>query len=350
MTMKLAVPAGFSAEYLRGLERLLGQAGSATPPALIDNAYGAMPSSVLGHSRYPEGVPQLSRGDLTQFIAELRTLGIRFHYVANSPWLDGLEREEKGQSNLKRELAQLQEAGVQAFILANPYLIHLVSSWFPDIDIVASINIRAASHYAVAQLLSMGARRVVVDRTVNRSFPLLRSLSASFQDRVVLLANTTCLLDCPLQGYHSLECAYSSTESPGRATSRDRWTEPDFCFDYCFGRLVEDPAHLLRIPWIRPEDIPLYRSAGVRHLKLQGRSLPVEQQLQLISMYLIGRSPNDDLFDLWPGLKQQLAARAEAGADLPERVSSLALSSAGFVEWFEESFLSQVSELEGQGQ
>jgi collagenase-like PrtC family protease len=273
----------------------------------VADAYGSLASGPVGHARAPDRIPRATLQELGIYVDQLHSHGIRFHYTINAPWINGAERSDPGRSRIGSHLQSLADAGVDALVVANPYLLRLVRDWFPGIGIVASINFRAACSEAVGRLLALGADRVVLDRSVNRDMPLLRAVCAQCGPKVELLANSTCLADCPFQTYHAIETGCRSTEGQGALCVKD----PDACHEYCLDAILDAPASVLRATWIRPEDLPRYEALGVRAVKIQGRTLGPCEQLALVRAYVLGQTPGGDLFNLFPGLRDSLARRAE---------------------------------------
>jgi len=340
--ISLSVPAHISPDHLSGLDRLIaGPQRHRT--SRIAEVYGSLPASVLGHARPASRVPAATVEDLRTYVAGLHRLGLRFHYTLNAPWSEALERSLSGRERIRAELDGLVDAGVDGFVIANPYLLQLVRRWYPKVCLVGSINLRVCSVQGARRVLELGADRVVMEREVNRDLRLLRSLHEELGERVLLLANSTCLMECPYQHYHALECgllsrpAAVSVPDGGRSLELD---DPEACFDYCLDRFLRDPAELLRSSWIRPEDLGRYAEIGVRRIKIQGRGLPPENQLRLTSAYLDGQTPAGDLLELFPGFRDALTTRSAVtglGAAPPsvlQKLDMAELEATGFFSFF----------------
>jgi collagenase-like PrtC family protease len=52
----------------------------------------------------------------------------------------------------------------------------------------------------------------------------------------------------------------------------------------------------MRIPWVRPEDVPGYHALGITHFKLDGRIASASYNLERISAYLRGRHEGNLLY------------------------------------------------------
>lgn len=57
---------------------------------------------------------------------------------------------------------------------------------------------------------------------------------------------------------------------------------------YCLHYALSHPEELIKMPWVRPEDIGLYGNAGVRWLKLDERDKRSAYNLKRIERYCQG--------------------------------------------------------------
>lgn len=341
--ISLSVPVHVSDQHVSRLRELLS--ASTAGGIRISSVYGSLPRGLVGHARPPGTIPAVGIEALASYVADVHHLGIPFHWTANATWSEGLERTSDGLKAIREELGELLEIGVDALILGNPYLIQRTRRWFPDTQLVASINMRSRTAEAVERLLELGADHVVMDRDVNRQASLIRTLARRFGAQFSLLVNSTCIPDCPFQDYHALESSLLSRRPPGGDEPDIKpveLAEPNVCINYCLDLLLRDPAAMLRVPWIRPEDLGRYEELGVRAFKLQGRSLGVAGQLQLVQAYMEQQTPRQDLMALFPGLISALAERS-AELRLPDttqtpfqRLTVAGLDRAGFMPPFME--------------
>lgn len=349
MGIRYSFPASFSKDDLLELKKITDMMDSTTVNPhedCIDNIYGSFPRSVLGHARSPATVPKIDDSTFKDYVQGVRKLGIDFHFTLNNIWANGRERDPANQPLIKRYIEHLIDSGVSGLIIANAYLMKLVREWFGNVKIIASINLKIDSDFLVKRYLELGADSIVLDREIYRNIPLLKSLFQKYPERFVLLANSTCLLGCPLQTYHSLENGFLSMETDQTGdidadyhdrTSRAIISE-NFCFEYCVEQYTRDPALLLKTPWIRPEDIPKYSQIGANHFKIQGRTMSIVSQVELLNAYMLRRTPGDDLFFIWPKFKKVLEnhlvknAIDDGGSKLS--ISNTILNESHFIEHF----------------
>ena len=339
--IRFSIPSHFSEEYLDGLADLVSRIPRGREA--IHNAYGSRPTTSMGHARAPGSIRSVTDAELTAYVERLHDLGIRFHYTMNAPWSAAMERTADGRAAIREEVERLIDMGIDAFIIGNPYLLRLLRDWFPSVGLVGSINLRARNGEAVAKIVGLGADHVVLERDVNRDFPLIRKLAPRWNDRISLLANSTCLVECPFQTYHALETALLSASTPKNADAGSQGAkpqDPNACFQYCLDQLLNEPAEMLCATWILPEDTQLYGDAGIRQIKIQGRSLPAQEQLKLVEAYLTRKTPGGEVLRLFPGLMAALESRAcerslPDSAISPFRLLTIErLNAVGFVDSF----------------
>jgi collagenase-like PrtC family protease len=331
MTVNFSIPAILDKKFPIVLKEEILTKDSEPGINRIVNVYGSLPRNIVGHARSPCSIPDVDMDFLADYIMQMSEMNIAFHYTINTPWSGGFERTETGQRKIIDELTELVRIGVKAFIISNPYLIRFVRKNFPNVGIIASTNMRSDSVPLIESLFSLGADSVVLNKKLNRDFNILRELSRKFGDKITLLVNSTCLWECPLYDYHSLETGFIS-----RNIGNDEQFElvdPDFCFDYCADRFIDEPWNLIRSQWIIPEHIDFYHQMGIRNFKIQGRTLNTKKMTKLVHGYHERKTPDGDLFGIWPGFKEAFVSRAKKRNDSIDftRIPTEAIIDADFL-------------------
>ena len=288
MAVNYDVPMLFSEKYISGLKEL-----QYISDDKIKSVYGSSRHSITGQTRYNNKIPFIDYAKLEKYISQIHELKIKFHYTINSPWSSFKERKTEFRIQIIDDLQTLVDIGVDAFIVANPYLISLIKSNFPNIDVIASINFQTVTAFKFLNLLELGCKSVVLDRPINRNTSFLKKIRKD-AEKFSLLVNSTCLFDCPMQQYHANENGYFSSENI------DSIEDKEFCIDYCMNLIEKNPVNILKSTWIRPEDISKYENIGVKNFKIQGRTLEPEILLSIIKSYLVRKTPNDNLFFIFP--------------------------------------------------
>jgi len=315
MAVNYDVPMIFTERYIDGLERLLNYGEDK-----IKSVYGSTRFGFLGQARYSEKIPDLDINDLHDYVLKIKKLNVEFHYTFNSPWTNLKERNQEYKKQILNDLKKITEIGVDTFIVANPYLISLIRQKFPEIKIIASINLQTTTAYKFKSLIEYGCNSVVLDRPVNRNIAFLEKIKSE-AEKFSLLVNSTCLFDCPIQQYHSNENGYLSSENI------DNVEDKEYCINYCLPLIEKHPENILKSTWIRPEDIDKYEKIGVKNFKIQGRTLESDILLNLVKAYLDRKTPNDDLFYIFP----DFAAKYPA---LEVKFKNSRINKMKFVEYF----------------
>ena len=315
MAINYDIPMLFSDKYINGLEQILNISDDK-----IKSVYGSARIGTIGQARYSEKIPKLEIEELQNFVEKIHNLKIKFHYTINSPWTDLKERKSQYKTLIIDDFKKLIDIGIDSFIIANPYLISLVKEKFPYIEIIASINFQTTTAYKFKSLLDYGCNSVVLDRPVNRNIAFLRKLK-EYADKYSLLVNSTCLFDCPLQQYHANENGYFSSGN------FENIEKKEYCVNYCLPLIEKNPENILKSTWIRPEDISKYEKIGVRNFKIQGRTLEPEILLNLIKAYLKRKTPNDDLFYIFPGFARKYS-------ELNKKFKNSKIDKLNFIDYF----------------
>lgn len=290
MAVNYDIPILFSENYISGLRELQNIGDDK-----IKSAYGASRNSIVGQARFSKKIPPINFPELKNYISKIHELKIRFHYTLNSPWSSFKERKTEYRTKIIDDLQTLVDIGVDAFIVANPYLISFIKNNLPDVEIIASINFQTVTAFKFLSLLDLGCKSVVLDRPINRNIAFLRKLQ-KYADNYSLIVNSTCLFDCPLQQYHANESGYFSSNNI------EDIVDSNFCFNYCSYVMSEKPHYMLKSTWIRPEDITKYEEIGVRNFKIQGRTLEPDVLLRSIKAYLERKTPDNNLLYIFPDI------------------------------------------------
>ncbi len=315
MAINYDIPMLFSDKYINGLEQILKVSDDK-----IKSVYGSARIGTIGQARYSEKIPKLKIVELQKFVAKIHNFKIKFHYTINSPWTDLKERKNQHKTLIINDFKKLTDIGIDAFIIANPYLISLVKENFPNVEIIASINFQTTTAYKFKSLLDYGCSSVVLDRPVNRNVSFLKKLNR-YANKYSLLVNSTCLFDCPLQQYHANENGYFSSKNFGNIEKKE------YCVNYCLPLIEKHPENILKSTWIRPEDISRYEEIGVLNFKIQGRTLEPEILLNLIKAYLERKTPNDNLFYIFPDFSRKYP-------ELNKKFKNSKIDKLNFIEYF----------------
>lgn len=113
---------------------------------------------------------------------------------------------------------------------------------------------------------SIGASRMVVDETINRDFTTLRNIRNAFGNGVELIVNVICHKNCIFEMFHHNQTSHdnhSNKENPSVS----------YYSHMCMLQRCDRPSTLLKLNWIRPEDISLYvRETRYRSVQNSGQT------------------------------------------------------------------------------
>ena len=206
--------------------------------------------------------------DLPELMTFLRTRGVKGYLTLNTLIFD----DELDEAQRAARLAVA--AGVDAVLIQDIGLLRLIHRLCPDLPLHASTQMTLSSAECIAEVESLGVRRVVLPRETS----------------IVQIASIHQQTDIELEAFvHGALCiSYSgqclaSLSLGGRSANRGQCAQP--CrLPYevlCDGRVLEGEAAGKRYPF-SPHDLAAYDrlpeliAAGVSALKIEGRMKPAE--------------------------------------------------------------------------
>ncbi len=251
----------------------------------VEGFFGALPGDpATGGGRPGTIIPKVGREEVAAYVRKLHEMGFKFAYAMGGPCLGNREYTPEGYREILEHLEWLCEIGTDYIIVSNPFLCELAKRKFPKLGVIVSVVAHVNTVNALKFWEDLGADVVNLDFMINRDFPTLRKLVEAASCEVELLLNDGCLLNCPYR--ISDYCFYSHASSAGGAYSGPM----SYTDTRCPMNKLQDPAWLLRSPWIRPEDLAEYEKIGVRRFKISGREFTTEKLLKAMRMYSERRS------------------------------------------------------------
>lgn len=317
---RLMIPTNWDLGLLPRLEQFA--------PAYV---YGSLPSESTLRSSLQ--LPEVTEDQIIDHVEAAAKAGVKFVYVMNATCTANRELSEEGRWELLQRCQWLMEIGAAGVVLANPVSMEIVRSSFPELELHVSVLAEVASPNAARFYDQLGASVIHLAPPVNRDLPRLRAIRDVASCRLSVLVNEGCLLECPMRGYHAHVLSHSGESVRGGY-------HVDYCYYQCSLAKVTDPAHYLRMPWIRPEDLGVYTEAGINLVKIAGREKmgggPASHSNWIVSVaeaYARGRS--DDVAALLVGLEPVQPLLGEGTGDGTRvRIESAKLD--GFVDFFAE--------------
>jgi collagenase-like PrtC family protease len=229
---------------------------------------------------------------LQSYIKYSNERDIDFNYTLNPSYIGNMEFTKSGIDRIKDFLHRLYQAGVRTLTIALPSIMELVQSMELEFKIRASTicqitNVNKAMYYQ-----SLGIQQIVVDESINRNFYILKNMREAFDGRIEVIVNQLCDMNCIYRMFH-----YNmiSSEFLGAANH----VSIDFFEHRCVMQQFKDKSNLMKLSWIRPEDLKYYNSIGINNFKLQGRHTFVKggDPVKTVECYL-RESHDGNLMDL----------------------------------------------------
>ena len=136
-----------------------------------------------------------------------------------------------------------------------------------------------------------GIRRLVVDPDITRDFNRLRLISRVLDGNVELIVNNVCLKHCAYKMFHYNHEAHSTPDNHSQTTH-------DYYYNRCAMQKAKDLKNVIRLNWVRPEDLKYYLQIGIRYFKIQGRqNVEKGNPLKTVEAYM-KESFQGNLYDL----------------------------------------------------
>lgn len=257
----------------------------------VYETYGECMIDGMGSGRARDMVPRINLKGLEEYIKYSQNKNIGFNYTLNATCLGNKELTEEGAKEIYRMLKDLYEAGVSTITVAIPPLIELIKmSPYPFEIKVSTLSQISNANKAMAYK-KMGVDRIVLDECMNRDFANIRRIREVFGEKCELIVNVICHKNCIYRPFHQNQCSHDNSEEKRSST---------YYSHRCMQKRLEEYGNLLRIGWIRPEDLHLYSSMGIEYFKIQGRHTVLKgDPVRMVECYMQERYEGNllDLLD-----------------------------------------------------
>jgi collagenase-like PrtC family protease len=218
----------------------------------------------LGSGRVVKDLPLIGLLDLQEYVEYLKKKNIEFNYTLNAPFLQNKEFTSEGMRQIKDFLKDLYNIGVDSLTIAMPSLMEIVKMTHYKFTLKASTICHITNVNRAKAYKRMGADRIVVDESIHRKFGTLKRIVEAVGDKVEIIVNTMCHRNCAYRMFH-----YNQTG--GDSVSKSNQVAVDFFEHKCMLQRYHCMSELLKLGWVRPEDLKHYTHVGIYYFKLQGR-------------------------------------------------------------------------------
>ena len=293
---KFTIPTTFSSDFIDQLSELNQEFSESG--GRIAEIYGSFQEGAFNSARPSKYLPAVNREQFQRHVAQARDKGITFNYLFNAPSYCNLEYTHAGRTELAELLGFLVDAGVASVTVAIPYLVEIIRSAFPRLEVVTSTIGYVGAMAGIEQFHEAGASRVVLDVEVNRDFQFLHKACTESPVPLEIIVNPVCISQCHFK-YNHYCVASMGSQSYLRGGAGIPYNQ--YYLNWCFLQKLQKEGEFLKSPWVRPEDLHLWEEAGISYFKIAGRGLPGTEILRLCRSYL-AQDFSGNLLELlgWP--------------------------------------------------
>jgi len=253
-----------------------------TPPIEL---FGGMPGSSVAGGRASFVAPEVSEAQVEEYIKRTHEAGHRFNFLLNASCLDNREYRKHEYAEILDHVAWVEAAGADSVTVTIPYLMQLIKRHNPNLKIYVSSWARVENVRKAQYFRDLGVDGIVISEEIARDFKTLEAIRKATEGiRLIAIANPGCLYGCPRSYYHANVMTHGSQgghESEGFLV--------DHCYFSCTSEKMRNPAELVKIRWIRPEDIEDYEMVGIDALKIIDRYKTTDTLLGYLKSYMEGR-------------------------------------------------------------
>ncbi|OGU00218.1 MAG: hypothetical protein A2079_06220 [Geobacteraceae bacterium GWC2_48_7] len=109
---------------------------------------------------------------------------------------------------------------------------------------------------------------------------MLKAIRQAVKLELQLIANSNCLMFCPMSGQHMVNLSHASQKVHASGGFMI-----DYCALRCSAEKLIDPSNYLRSEFIRPEDLDSYTKLGFSSFKILERGAPTSVMAKRIRAY-----------------------------------------------------------------
>lgn len=280
------VPSDFKNETIDRYHKL----NSLYKESKVIETYGQITiGNILGSGRAGDLIPKVDIHRLKSFIEYSKGKQIGFNYTLNATCLGNSEFTEEGIGEILRFLGELYEAGVRSITVAMPSLFELVKMSGYDFEIKTSTLCQITNANMAMSYKKMGAKRIVLQESLNRDFETLRQITEAYGEGIEIIVNVICHKNCIYRMFHQNQVSHDKEVNDKSST---------YYSHRCMMRRSEEVSNLLKLNWVRPEDIKHYYDIGIRYFKLQGRQAVLHGDMYKTVESYFKESYDGNLMDL----------------------------------------------------
>ena len=262
--MKFDLPFHFNQEY---------EAFIQANEAFIYSIYYASTLSLPGDARIAN-----TKVTKEAAVAHLKSLTVKKYMTLNGRMTALSDYEPEKVKASVSEIAYLNENGaLDGIIVLDFYHLKMLvaAGLNTDLDIIPSVNMGLDTtekvNSTIQQIQKLGFKvptKIILDRGLNRNFERLqsvvKSLRRDYDIKIELLVNEGCIQHCPYKINHDILISTANDQSVETKTLIHNVGKKGFDISTvnekfgCIAHFQDRPEDVLKIPFIRPEDIDTY--------------------------------------------------------------------------------------------
>lgn len=258
----------------------------------ITETYGQLTvGSVVNSGRAIGMISEVGYNALVKYVNYSKQKDIEFNYTLNPSCMGNVEFSSQGIKRINELLRNLSNLGIQSLTLSTPALFELAASMDLQFKLKASAICEIMTPDKALFYKNLGAERIVVDPDITRDFLRLKLIAEAMKGKVELIVNNVCYKNCAYKMFHYNHEAH---DIPGNSHQ----TIHDYYYDRCHMQKARDLKNVIRLNWVRPEDLKYYLQTGIKYFKIQGRqNVEKGDPVKALEAYM-KESYQGNLFDL----------------------------------------------------
>lgn len=223
----------------------------------------------IGSGRAYDLLPKVDLEMLKSYIAYSITKRIGFNYTLNSICMSNQEFSQEGIRSMVVFLHALYNAGVRSLTVALPSIMEIILMTNLDFEIKASTICQITNANKASSYKKLGIKRIVLDESINRDFDVLKRIRNTVGPNTEIIVNVICHKNCIYEVFHHNQTSHDiGIDSSQPSIS--------YYSHLCMQQRCSSPSNILKMAWIRPEDLKYYLDIGINTFKLQGRQAVIK--------------------------------------------------------------------------
>lgn len=255
------IPADFKMETIDKYDELNQQYSDSK----VIETYGQITlGNRIGSGRAYDLIPKLDITGLQKYIDYSAQKNIGFNYTMNTTCMGNKEFTKQGINEILGFLDELYAAGVRSLTVTLPSMIEIIRLKNYDFEIKASTVCQIINANKALAYKNLGVDKIVIDESINRDFEMLKRIRNAFGEKVEVITNVICHKNCIYEMFHHNQTSHDDGIRSGDSSAT-------YYSHRCMMKRSENFANIMKLAWIRPEDLKYYTGIGINYFKLQGR-------------------------------------------------------------------------------